>query len=62
MGCRDMRVGNIMEHRQEGELVLPEGFAKGNKKRNAFKLPGDGTMVQSFIMCSVCMGMTSVGK
>ena len=43
VGCRDMRVGNIMEHRPEGELMLPEGFGKGKKKRNAFKLPGART-------------------
>ena len=36
---RDMRVANIMEHRQSAETMLPKGFA-GNKKRNVFKLPG----------------------
>ncbi len=37
---RDMRVGNIMEHRADAEMVLPKGFSGGNKKRSTFKLPG----------------------
>ena len=51
-GCRDMRVGNIMEHRPEGELMLPEGFSKEKKKRNAFKLPGAGTRTMVLVATS----------
>lgn len=41
-----------MEHRPEGELMLPEGFSKGKKKRNTFKLPGAGTCTTVFLATS----------